>query len=155
MLHLDEMAPMDGLSATLKSGQRTVARVGRDSVGAAAMTAVRTAQAVLPRDWLPWLRPRPRRWPFVVGALLLGSLVGILFLFRQPIMGMSEELAMPGTPHPQMPPDPDASDVVSGPVGDAELRDPATSGPEGADLTRLLEIEMDLDEAPPSPTIIR
>jgi len=32
---------------------------------------------------------------------------------------------------------PDASDVVTGPVGDAALRDPASAGPEGADLDQL------------------
>jgi hypothetical protein len=36
---------------------------------------------------------------------------------------------------------PDASDVVSGPVGSASLRDPATSGPEGAQLDQLPVIE--------------
>lgn len=32
---------------------------------------------------------------------------------------------------------PDASDVVEGPVGSAALKDPATSGPIGADLDEL------------------
>ena len=150
MLHLDEMAPLDGLSATLKSGRRTAARVGHESVG----NAARSAQAVLPTEWLPWVRPTPRRWPFVVGALLLGSLVAILFLFRQPIIEMSQELGTPAKPDRQPSPEPDASDVVTGPIGDAELRDPATSGPEGADLGRLLEIEVDQKKVQPSPTII-
>jgi hypothetical protein len=37
---------------------------------------------------------------------------------------------------------PDASDVVTGPVGSASLRDPATSGPEGAQLDQLPDIEV-------------
>jgi hypothetical protein len=37
----------------------------------------------------------------------------------------------------------DASDVVTGPVGSASLRDPATSGPEGADLDQLPIIDSD------------
>jgi len=40
-------------------------------------------------------------------------------------------------------PEPDASDVVEGPVGSASLRDPATSGPMGADLEALPSIEVD------------
>jgi hypothetical protein len=41
--------------------------------------------------------------------------------------------------------DPDSSDVVSGPIGSASLRDPATSGPEGAALERLPIVESDED----------
>jgi hypothetical protein len=41
---------------------------------------------------------------------------------------------------------PDAADVVDGPVGEAWLKDPATSGPIGADLEALPSID-----APPSP----
>ncbi len=41
-------------------------------------------------------------------------------------------------------PDPDASDVVTGPVGSASLRDPATSGPEGADLSQLPEVDAEV-----------
>lgn len=37
---------------------------------------------------------------------------------------------------------PDASDVVTGPVGSSSLRDPATSGPEGAQLDQLPDIEV-------------
>jgi hypothetical protein len=42
-------------------------------------------------------------------------------------------------------PEPDASDVVTGPIGSASLRDPATSGPEGAELERLPIVESDED----------
>lgn len=38
--------------------------------------------------------------------------------------------------------EPDASDVVEGPVGDSSLKDPATSGPIGADLDALVPIEV-------------
>ena len=41
----------------------------------------------------------------------------------------------------------DASDVISGPIGDASLRDPATSGPEGAHLEELPIVEPDGGEA--------
>jgi hypothetical protein len=41
--------------------------------------------------------------------------------------------------------EPDSSDVVTGPVGSASLRDPATSGPEGAELERLPIVESDED----------
>ena len=37
---------------------------------------------------------------------------------------------------------PDSADVVTGPVGSASLRDPATSGPEGAQLDQLPDIEV-------------
>lgn len=40
----------------------------------------------------------------------------------------------------------DASDVISGPIGGASLRDPASSGPEGADLDRLPIIDAGADE---------
>jgi hypothetical protein len=50
--------------------------------------------------------------------------------------------------HRQTPDDPpDASDVVHGPIGSASLRDPATSGPMGADLDALEPIDEDGDEA--------
>jgi len=42
---------------------------------------------------------------------------------------------------------PDASDVVEGPVGSASLKNPATSGPMGADLDALPPIEADGDAA--------
>ena len=42
---------------------------------------------------------------------------------------------------------PDASDVVDGPIGSASLRDPATSGPMGADLDALKPIDDDGAEA--------
>ncbi|HEX7472632.1 MAG TPA: hypothetical protein VF323_06090 [Candidatus Limnocylindrales bacterium] len=42
---------------------------------------------------------------------------------------------------------PDASDVVEGPVGSAALKDPATSGPMGADLDALPPIDADGDAA--------
>ena len=42
---------------------------------------------------------------------------------------------------------PDASDVVEGPVGSASLKDPATSGPMGADLDALPPIDADGDAA--------
>ena len=45
---------------------------------------------------------------------------------------------------------PDASDVVEGPVGSASLRDPATSGPMGADLDELPTIEPE-DGTPADP----
>lgn len=44
--------------------------------------------------------------------------------------------------------EPDASDVVTGPVGSARLRDPATAPDEGAELENLPEIDPDL---PPNP----
>jgi hypothetical protein len=44
---------------------------------------------------------------------------------------------------------PDASDVVDGPIGSASLRDPATSGPMGADLDALEPIDDGDDEAEP------
>lgn len=40
---------------------------------------------------------------------------------------------------------PDASDVVEGPIGSAWLRDPATSGPMGADLDELPTIDPEGD----------
>jgi hypothetical protein len=44
-------------------------------------------------------------------------------------------------PPKDLPAAPDASDVVSGPIGGASLRDPASSGPEGARLDRLPVID--------------
>jgi len=48
--------------------------------------------------------------------------------------------AAPGTP--------DSSDVVEGAIGSALLRDPATSGPEGAELDKLEPIAVDDAKAP-------
>lgn len=41
---------------------------------------------------------------------------------------------------------PDSADVISGPIGGASLRDPATSGPEGADLAKLPAIDAPVGE---------
>lgn len=46
----------------------------------------------------------------------------------------------------------DASDVVTGPVGNARLQDPAASGPEGAELDRLPAIDVDRHAAADEPT---
>lgn len=43
---------------------------------------------------------------------------------------------------------PDSSDVVEGAIGSALLRDPATSGPEGAELDKLEPIALDDTRAP-------
>ncbi len=43
---------------------------------------------------------------------------------------------------------PDASDVVDGPVGSAWLKDPATSGPMGADLDALPSIDVAPGDTP-------
>jgi hypothetical protein len=40
----------------------------------------------------------------------------------------------------------DASDVISGPIGGASLRDPASSGPQGADLDLLPAMDTGADE---------
>ena len=47
----------------------------------------------------------------------------------------------------RVPAGPDASDVVTGPVGSASLRDPASSGLMGADLDRLPTIDVDAGES--------
>ena len=49
-------------------------------------------------------------------------------------------------------PDPDASDVVEGQIGDAELRDPATAPDAGADLEALPEVD---DVSPEDPASTR
>ncbi len=50
---------------------------------------------------------------------------------------------MKSDPSQAEPRQPDSSDVVSGPIGSARLRDPATSMPEGAELERLPIVESD------------
>lgn len=139
MIQLQESAPIDGIADALHHGRRSLAALDRDSVGAAAMSA---ARAVLPSSWF---RPKPRRWPFVAGFLVVAALAAALFLFRQPLVTMSEA-AKTAKPAPRVQPEPDASDVVTGPVGSSKLRDPAISSPEGADLSRLQEIEVDPDD---------
>lgn len=58
------------------------------------------------------------------------------------------------TDHPsEEPAAPDASDVISGPIGGASLRDPASSGPKGADLDRLPSIDVDADEPDAGPLV--
>lgn len=54
---------------------------------------------------------------------------------------------MSDTPRATTDSPPDASDVVDGPIGSASLRDPATSGPMGADLDALEPIDRDGDES--------
>ena len=57
----------------------------------------------------------------------------------------------------EVPAGPDASDVITGPIGSARLRDPASSGPEGADLDGLPAIHLDAEpkqatRLPPEPS---
>ncbi len=139
MIRLEELAVPDGLSDALDSARRGIGNLDRDSIGEAATSAARN---VLPERWF---RPKPRRWPFVVAALLLLAVIASVFLARQPLMAISSRAKSPDSPNPGAP-EPDASDVVSGPVGSATLRDPASSGPEGTDLSQLLEIEIDSED---------
>ena len=44
---------------------------------------------------------------------------------------------------------PDASDVVTGPIGGARLRDPMAEGPEGRELGRLPAIDVAADDLNP------
>lgn len=58
------------------------------------------------------------------------------------------------TDHPnEEPAAADASDVISGPIGGASLRDPASSGPMGADLDRLPVIDAGADEPDAGPLV--
>jgi hypothetical protein len=45
---------------------------------------------------------------------------------------------------------PDASDIVGGPIGSAWLKDPAVSGPMGADLDALPEVDATTGDATPA-----
>lgn len=140
MFQLQKTAKIDEISDALHSGRRSLAGMDRDSVGEAALSAART---VLPAGWF---RPKPRRWPFVAGILVIAALGAALFLFRQPLATMGDAPKTAKEPKSPVPSEPDASDVVSGPIGSSKLRDPATSSPEGADLSHLLEIEVDADD---------
>jgi hypothetical protein len=55
---------------------------------------------------------------------------------------------MPTNASSAVPVAPDSSDVVEGAIGSALLRDPATSGPEGAELDKLEPIALDDPTAP-------
>lgn len=55
---------------------------------------------------------------------------------------------MPKNARSAVPLAPDSSDVVEGAIGSALLRDPATSGPEGAELDKLEPIAVDDAKAP-------
>lgn len=55
---------------------------------------------------------------------------------------------MPAEQPIETPDAPDSSDVITGDIGGAHLRDPATSGPEGADLEQLPIIPADEVEPP-------
>jgi hypothetical protein len=47
---------------------------------------------------------------------------------------------------------PDASDVVTGAIGSARLRDPRSAGPEGVELDRLPTIDAAADDPGPLPS---
>ena len=51
----------------------------RDTISDAAVSAVRSA---LPADFM---RPKPRRWPFVAISLLVAALFATVFLVRRPL----------------------------------------------------------------------
>ncbi|HLY14456.1 MAG TPA: hypothetical protein VKR24_08900, partial [Candidatus Limnocylindrales bacterium] len=78
MIRLEELSIPDGLSDAVDSARRGLTTIDRDSIGDAATSAART---VLPERWF---RPKPRRWPFVVAALLLLAMVASVFLVRLP-----------------------------------------------------------------------
>jgi hypothetical protein len=145
MIRLQELRPIDGLTGAFDSTRRGMSSVHRDAIGEAAMSAART---VLPARWF---RSKPRRWPFVVAALLIATMIAWVLLMRQPVTAADARPKPASKPKSGLPADPDASDVVTGPVGSASLRDPATSSPEGADLSRLLEIEIDANDGQAQP----
>jgi len=95
----------------------------RDTIGDAAVSAVRSA---LPADFL---RPKPRRWPFVAVSLLVAALFATVFLMRRPLI----------------------STITSGstdlPGHDAEPRHDADRAPASS------ETELDLVDAEPMPAL--
>lgn len=145
MVRLEELTVPDGLSGAVDSARRGLDALDRNSVGDAATSAART---ILPDRWF---RPKPRRWPFVVAALLLLATVASVLLLRAPLMTSRVTGKLSDGPSAGGP-EPDASHVVSGPVGSASLRDPASTDHEGADLSRLLEIDVDPENGQPSRT---
>ena len=148
MIHLDEMTVPDGVSDALDSARRGIGAIDRDAIGEAATSAARN---VLPNSWF---RPKPRRWPLVAVSLLMAALFATVFLMRRPLIA-TLGVGPGAAPKPDADQTPDASDVVDGPIGSASLRDPASSGPEGADLSRLDEIEIDPEQSEPSPSTAR
>lgn len=144
MIRLEELTVPEGVSDALDSARRGISALDRDSIGDAATSAARN---VLPNGWF---RPKPRRWPLVAVSLLIAAVFATVFLMRRPLTA-TLGVGPAGVPKHDADPVPDASDVVDGPVGSASLRDPASSGPEGADLSRLLEIELEPKRRQPSP----
>lgn len=137
MVSLEEFPPVDAMSEALEAGRRGLASIDRESIAESARTA---ARSVLPDDWF---RPKRQRWPFVAISLVIVAALAVMFLLRRPITlasstGRSSDARQtgPDTLADEGPHEPDASDVVTGPVGSASLRDPAMNSPEGADQSK-------------------
>ena len=59
------------------------------------------------------------------------------------VAGRRSQHPLPTEQASKHPAAPDASDVITGAIGEAHLRDPASSGPEGAELDQLPIVPVD------------
>jgi len=140
------------VSRALKSGRARLAGIDLDQLQRSATTMARSA---VPAAFAPPVRRR-RRWP-IAGALIVLAVAIVGILYMSPMVQRHDDID-DDFPEPERTPTPgaqqadplrpdfdaerDASDVVSGPVGSASLRDPSSAPDEGADLEQLAGVEL-------------
>ena len=140
------------VASAVNSGRRRLAGIDLEALQ---KTATAAARATLPAAFAPPPRHR-RRWP-IAGALIVLAVAILGLLYISPIGRRETEtgddlLEADRTPtpdalradprRPDLDPERDASDVVTGPVGSASLRDPSSAPDEGADLEQLPGVEL-------------
>jgi hypothetical protein len=145
---------IDIASSALKSLRGRLARIDLDALQ---QSATSLARATVPAAFAPPARRR-RRWP-IAGALIVLAVAVLGILYMSPMVRRHTDPeddipeadrthtpdALKADPRwPDVDPQRDASDVVSGPVGSASLRDPSSAPDEGADLEHLPGVELAL-----------
>jgi hypothetical protein len=152
-MHSMRQPTIDKASSALKSLRGRFARIDLDALHETATSLVR---ATVPAAFAP-PAPRRRRWPIAGALIVLGiAVLGILYMSPMLRRPTETEVDGPEANEARMPDalraDPrgpdletgrDASDVVTGPVGSASLRDPSSAPDEGADLEQLPGVELD------------
>jgi len=74
-MHIEELLPVKEIVSTLEEGRQRLSDA--DLVGAS-LSAVASARDALPDGWTH--RRRPSRWPWVAGAILGTTILGLVLL---------------------------------------------------------------------------
>jgi hypothetical protein len=151
-MHSIRQPNLENASSALRSLRSQFGRIDLDALQ---QTATSLARASVPAAFAPPVRRR-RRWP-IAGALIVLAVAVLAIVYMSPMIRRhtdpeddAPDADRTRTPdslravprRPDLDPERDASDVVTGPVGSASLRDPSSTPDEGADLEQLPGVEL-------------